>query len=191
MMRLIRQVKKKWETFLCPKKVRVAVLAIAVVLAWLPAQAGQSSSQGKVLHIDARGLDLLLQSDPNLLLVDVRTPEELAGPLGRIPQSRNVPMQELEKNPEQFPRDKTLVLICRSGHRTLRAAGTSGRPRLRSLYSGRRNAGLAQTASGSIGASGRGTTKRAACFRPNTGYDEAIAARRRGPPPSGEKLSRQ
>ncbi len=101
----------------------MAVLAIAVVLAWLPAQAGQSSSQGKVLHIDARGLDLLLQSDPNLLLVDVRTPEELAGPLGRIPQSRNVPMQALEKNPEQFPRDKTLVLICRSGHRTLRAAG--------------------------------------------------------------------
>ena len=76
-----------------------------------------------MLHIDARGLDLLLQSDPNLLLVDVRTPEELAGPLGKIPQSRNVPMQELEKNPDQFPRDKTLVLICRSGHRTLRAAG--------------------------------------------------------------------
>jgi rhodanese-related sulfurtransferase len=75
-----------------------------------------------VLHVDARGLDLLLQSDPNLLLIDVREPDELTGPLGKIPQARNVPMQELEKNPEQFPRDKTLVLICRSGHRSLKAA---------------------------------------------------------------------
>ncbi len=31
-------------------------------------------------------------------------------------------MSELEKNPEQFPRNKTLVLICRSGHRSLEAA---------------------------------------------------------------------
>ena len=97
-------------------------MVLAVFLAWLPAQAGQPSSQGKVLHIDARGLDLLLQSDPNLLLIDVRTPGELTGPLGKIPQARNVPLQELEKNPEQFPHNKTLVLICRSGHRSLKAA---------------------------------------------------------------------
>jgi rhodanese-related sulfurtransferase len=97
-------------------------LVLAVLLAWLPAQVGQPSSRGKVLHIDARGLDLLLQSDPNLLLIDVRTPGELTGPLGKIPQARNVPLQEIEKNPEQFDHNKTLVLICRSGHRSLKAA---------------------------------------------------------------------
>jgi rhodanese-related sulfurtransferase len=121
-MQTITQLEKRYDTFHGPAVILVAVLALAVFLVWLPALAGQSSSQGKVLHIDARGLDLLLQSDPNLLLIDVRTPDELTGPLGRIPQSRNVPMEELEKNPEQFPRDKTLVLICRSGHRTLKAA---------------------------------------------------------------------
>jgi len=121
-MHIIRQLKKKCETFFCPTGVRVAVLALMLFLVWLPVRAEQPSSHGKVLHLDARGLDLLLQSDPNLLLIDVRTPDELTGPLGKIPQSRNVPMQELEKNPEQFPRDKTLVLICRSGHRTLKAA---------------------------------------------------------------------
>jgi rhodanese-related sulfurtransferase len=121
-MHIIRQLKKKSESSFCPAGVLVVALALAVFLAWLPAWAGQPSSQGKVLHLDARGLDLLLQSDPNLLLIDVRTPSELTGPLGKIPQSRNVPMQNLEKNPEQFPRDKTLVLICRSGHRSLEAA---------------------------------------------------------------------
>jgi rhodanese-related sulfurtransferase len=122
-MQPTRQLKKKSETFLGPTSILVAVLALTVSLAWLSAWAGQPLSQGQVLHLDARGLDILLLSDPNLLLVDVSTPDELAGPLGKIPQSRNVTMQELKRNPEQFPRDKTLVLICRSGHRSLEAAG--------------------------------------------------------------------
>lgn len=121
-MQAIRQLKKKCDTFYGPTGMLVAVLFLALCLAWLPARAGQPSSRGKALHLDARGLDLLLQSDPNLLLIDVREPDELTGPLGKIPQARNVPMEELKMNPEQFPRNKTLVLICRSGHRTLKAA---------------------------------------------------------------------
>lgn len=121
-MHMLGQLKKKSETFRRPGGVLVAALALAVLYVWFPAWAEQTSSKGEVLHLDARGLDILLQSDPNLLLIDVREPDELTGPLGKIPQSRNVPMQELEKNPEQFPRDKTLVLICRSGHRSLKAA---------------------------------------------------------------------
>ncbi len=121
-MRAIRQLNKKCKTFLGPTGILAAVLALAVFWALLPARAAQPSSQGNVLHLDARGLDLLLQSDPHLLLIDVRTPGELTSPLGRIPQSRNVPSQELEKNPEQFPHDKTLVLICRTGHRSLKIA---------------------------------------------------------------------
>ena len=99
----------------------VPILALMGVLACLPAW-GQPLSRGKVLHLDVRGLDILLQSDPNLLLVDVRTPEELTGPLGKIPQSQNVTMEDLKRNPDQFPHDKTLVLICRTGHRSLEAA---------------------------------------------------------------------
>jgi len=116
------QLKEKCDTFHSPTGMLVAVLVLALCLAWIPARAAQPSSRGKVLHLDARGLDLLLQSDPNLLLIDVREPDELTGPLGKIPQARNVPMSELEKNPKQFPHNKTLVLICRSGHRTLKAA---------------------------------------------------------------------
>jgi rhodanese-related sulfurtransferase len=118
-MQIIRQLKRE---FLGLTGILVAFVALAVFMEWLPAQAGQPSSQGKVLHLDARGLDLLLQFDANLLLIDVRAPDELTGPLGKIPQSRSVSMQELVKNPEQFPRDKTLVLICHNGNRSLKAA---------------------------------------------------------------------
>jgi rhodanese-related sulfurtransferase len=121
-LRAIRQLEEERRTWLGPTVILAAIVALTFFLARLPAWAAQPSSQGKVLHLDVRSLDLLLQSDPNLLLIDVRTPGELTGPLGNIPQSRKVSMQELEKSPEQFPRDKTLVLICRSGHRSLKAA---------------------------------------------------------------------
>jgi rhodanese-related sulfurtransferase len=98
------------------------VMMLTLLMALLSAQAGQPPSQGKVLHLDARGLDLMLHSDPNLLLIDIRTAREMTGPLGKIPESSNVSLGKIEKNPEQFPRDKTLVLICRTGHRSLKAA---------------------------------------------------------------------
>ena len=81
-----------------------------------------SSSPGRVIEIDARTLQRLIQMDPNLYLVDVRETEELTGPLGRIKQAVHVPLGEVLKDPGQFPRNKTLVFICRSGNRSLVAA---------------------------------------------------------------------
>jgi rhodanese-related sulfurtransferase len=118
----IRQLTKKGGIWFALTGEVAALVALTVFLAWLPVQARQPSSPGKVQELEVSGVELLLRFDPNLYLVDVRTPEELIGPLGNIPQARNVTMQEIEKNPEQFPRDKTLVLICRSGHRSLKAA---------------------------------------------------------------------
>ncbi len=119
----MRQLARKWRNSFSSKGITAACAALLFFFAWHPAQAGQASSPGKVMHLDVGGLELLLRSDPNVLLIDVRTPEELVGPLGKIPQSRSVPMREVKKNPEQFPRDKTLVLICLSGYRSSKAAG--------------------------------------------------------------------
>ncbi len=104
------------------KNISALCLALMCLIAWNPVHAAPSASSGKVLHLNIKSLELLLSADPNLYLVDVRTPEELTGPLGKISQSRNVPLQDIEKNPEQFPREKTLVLICRTGHRSMKAA---------------------------------------------------------------------
>jgi rhodanese-related sulfurtransferase len=118
----MRQLVMKWWGCSVHAVILAAFVSLTLFFLGHSVQAGQSSFQGKVLFVDVNGLNLLLQSDPNLLLIDVRTTEELTGPLGQIPQSRNVTIQEIEKNPEQFPRNKTLVLICRTGHRSLKAA---------------------------------------------------------------------
>jgi len=94
--------------------------------AWVQASgsntAEASSSSGRVLKIDARTLRRLIQMDLNLYLVDVRETEELTGPLGHIKQAVHVSLGEVLKDPGQFPRNKTLVFICRIGNRSLVSA---------------------------------------------------------------------
>jgi phage shock protein E len=54
-------------------------------------------------------------------LVDVRSPDEYAG--GHLPGAVNIPVQELDRRlAEVGPRNGELVLYCRSGHRSSRAA---------------------------------------------------------------------
>jgi rhodanese-related sulfurtransferase len=54
-------------------------------------------------------------------LLDVRSPGEYAG--GHLPGAVNLPVQELDRRlAEAGPRDGELVLYCRSGHRSARAA---------------------------------------------------------------------
>jgi phage shock protein E len=57
------------------------------------------------------------------LLVDVRSPEEFAS--GHLPGAVNLPVQELDARlGELGPNDRPLVLYCRSGNRSARAAAT-------------------------------------------------------------------
>ena len=54
------------------------------------------------------------------LVVDVREPEEFAA--GHVPGAVNLPQAELATRLEEVPRDRPLMLVCRSGYRSLRAA---------------------------------------------------------------------
>jgi rhodanese-related sulfurtransferase len=71
------------------------------------------------LEIDARQLGGL---GLDALLVDVREPEELEGELGRLPGVSNVPLGTLAQAALHWDRDRTLVVICRSGGRSARGA---------------------------------------------------------------------
>lgn len=50
------------------------------------------------------------------LLIDVRTPAEYYQ--GYIPGANLIPLNQLPYVVNQLPRDKTLLLYCRSGHRS-------------------------------------------------------------------------
>ena len=54
------------------------------------------------------------------LLIDVRTPEEFASE--HIKGAVNIPVQVLPQRLQDVPKDKPVVLICRSGNRTRMAA---------------------------------------------------------------------
>ncbi len=55
-------------------------------------------------------------------LVDVREPSELSGELGRIAGVDRVPLATIEAAAERWDKDADIVLICRSGARSSRAA---------------------------------------------------------------------
>lgn len=55
----------------------------------------------------------------DLLLVDIRTPEEVAA--GAIPAAIHIPMHLLPLRMAELPRDRDLVLYCRSGARSYHA----------------------------------------------------------------------
>ena len=74
--------------------------------------------------ITAVELEKLLAAQPNLPLLDVRTPVEFAEV--RVPQARNVPLDEIHPGElagsGSIRKDQPVYFLCRSGQRATRAA---------------------------------------------------------------------
>jgi rhodanese-related sulfurtransferase len=97
------------------------MLITAVVPSWAaepaaPANAALISQAELLAHIDKK--------DPDVVVLDVRTPAEFAA--GHVPGARNVAHDQLAaKLPELGDlKDKQVVLYCRSGRRSQLAAET-------------------------------------------------------------------
>lgn len=57
------------------------------------------------------------------LLVDVRENDEVEVLAYDVPLILNIPLSEFENRFEEIPTEKDVVMVCRSGGRSLRAAG--------------------------------------------------------------------
>ena len=76
-------------------------------------------------------------SDPALVLLDVREPEELA--IARIDGAIHVPMEEIPAALDQLARERDYVVICHHGIRSAvicRFLTQSGYPRVANLQGG-------------------------------------------------------
>lgn len=71
-----------------------------------------------IKEIDAAGLERL-ESQGEVLLVDVRTEQEFAA--GAIPGAHFSPLHVLPLAADQLPKDKPVVFYCRSGARSAQA----------------------------------------------------------------------
>lgn len=57
------------------------------------------------------------------LLVDVREENEVAELAFDVPSIMNIPLSEFESRFAEIPKDRDVIMVCRSGGRSLRAAG--------------------------------------------------------------------
>lgn len=58
-----------------------------------------------------------------VLLVDVREKEEVAMLAYDVPNIINIPLSDFESRYIEIPKDKEVVMVCKAGGRSLRAAG--------------------------------------------------------------------
>jgi rhodanese-related sulfurtransferase len=70
-------------------------------------------------EIDSESLHERIASGDDVLLVDIRTPAEIAQ--GAIPDAMQLPMHLIPIRINELPKDRDMVLYCRSGARSYQA----------------------------------------------------------------------
>lgn len=66
-----------------------------------------------------------LETAPEAMLIDVREPNEFKS--GAIPGALNIPLSQLGQRIDEIPKERELLLYCRSGMRSKTAARMLGR----------------------------------------------------------------
>ena len=94
-------------------------IMLSVFISWLCDQ----SPVIKDLNITIQQLQEKIIENEEILLLDVRTRGEFEGPLGHLPGSLLIPVQELEQRFIELNqyKEKEIVVICRSGNRSVSA----------------------------------------------------------------------
>jgi len=73
-----------------------------------------------VRSVNAREAKTLIDSDPNVYILDVRQPNEFDE--GHIQGAKLIPLHELPAKLDKLPKDRTILCVCRSGARSGAAA---------------------------------------------------------------------
>lgn len=73
------------------------------------------------LNITAGDFKEKFSADSSIVILDVRMPQELVGPLGKIEGVINIPVQILSENLGKLDgyKSKEIFVICRSGNRSV------------------------------------------------------------------------
>lgn len=102
------------------KKAPAAVAAVAPATPAQSVEAAPAAEAPKATITDIDWNKALEMSKAGAVLIDVRTPAEVAE--GMAPGAINIPLQEIEQRLSEFPKDKDLLIYCRSGKRSMAAS---------------------------------------------------------------------
>jgi uncharacterized membrane protein YdjX (TVP38/TMEM64 family)/rhodanese-related sulfurtransferase len=97
-------------------------LGLLVAIALLPRLLHRI--RGAPAWIEPRQLERRRRAGERIAVVDVRGPEEFTGPLGHIPEARNLPVDELPDRMSELgdAERRPVILVCRTDKRSAMAA---------------------------------------------------------------------
>ena len=110
----------KQEATVVEQKAPATVAAVAPATPAPAAEAAPVAEAPKATITNIDWNNALEMSKAGAVLVDVRTPAEVAE--GMAPGAINIPLQEIEQRLSEFPKDKDLLIYCRSGKRSMAAS---------------------------------------------------------------------
>ncbi len=105
------------------KKSILFLLSLMILAVTVPQGAMSASKNSQVTAgekfstVTPQEADALIKNQKNLLLVDLRNPDELGA--GYIEGSTFIPMWEIVKGKRSIPKDRPVMLICAVGGRSL------------------------------------------------------------------------
>jgi uncharacterized membrane protein YdjX (TVP38/TMEM64 family)/rhodanese-related sulfurtransferase len=103
-------------------------LAALAAVAFLPRLLRRLRGREIVRWIDAGELAGRLDGESAMAVIDVRGPDEFAGPLGHIPGARSLPLNELAQRLAELGSltENPIVLVCHTDRRSASAAALLG-----------------------------------------------------------------
>ena len=107
----------------CGSRIAAAGLGLAAALVACAAMAGDpgaTAASHASTMTQEQLVEHLTRHPQHLFVLDVRTPEEYAG--GHVPGATNVPLDQLATRLAEVPKDKDVVVYCRTGRRSAQAA---------------------------------------------------------------------
>jgi uncharacterized membrane protein YdjX (TVP38/TMEM64 family)/rhodanese-related sulfurtransferase len=99
-------------------------VALLAAIAFVPRLLRRFKDEERVRWIDVGELAPRLDGAGAIAVIDVRGPDEFVGPLGHIPNARNLPLAELPRRIEELGslNETPVVLVCRTDKRSASAA---------------------------------------------------------------------
>lgn len=85
-----------------------------------------------ISQLSARELHQRRQQGDVLVVLDVREPSEIA--VAALPDTLNIPMNQIPGRAEELPRDRDIVIMCHHGIRSMHVASYLSRLGFERLY---------------------------------------------------------
>lgn len=110
------------------KAIQYALLGLGAlaVIAFLPHLIARiHAGDMEATHwLEPEALATALHEKPDLIVVDVRSPQEFSGPTGHIQGARNIPVEQIVASPSHpgLPREHPIVIVCLTDKRSEKAA---------------------------------------------------------------------